>query len=138
MFKYIFILVLFLVSCSSGKTDLHGKWVLKNIDYTEFQESIPEDKRESFTREINNQLSQILDKTVFDFQKDKKFELETIDVNGKMKIFKGTYYMSDKQDSLYLEMDFPESYKIVKLTKEDLILHTSEAPTRTVTLKYKD
>lgn len=134
--KSIFIiLVLFLViSCTNKQDDLLGKWRLESIDYSEFLKTIPVDLQKSFRQQIESESDRITGKTFFDFKENDQLEL-TYPNGQKTLSLKGKWTVSEKADSIFLKKEDPESFKIVKLTEQNLTLKTSDQPQRTIYLE---
>ncbi len=136
MRKYIFFsaLTLLLFSCSGTENKLHGRWKLTDIDYSQFEKSIPEANRADFREAMEDNLKRILGNTYFTFGKEDSLKLESPDFSGNIDISKGSYHLNDAGDSLFLSTDDKESYVILTLTDKALKIRSDESPERTLTL----
>jgi hypothetical protein len=123
-------LTIVLASCSSKEDTLTGKWKLVNIDYSEFFKNAPEEVRGVIEAKMAEELERIKDKTFFTFHDDKKLVLEAPNYLGKVVGQKGSWRTNASMDSVYFDLEYPESYKIVELSSEKLILRTDEMPIR--------
>lgn len=134
--KLFFFLLIFstFLSCSK-ETDIVGTWELEKMDYSEFIKSMPEQMRGNMKEILDKQLHEFEHHTFFEFRKDKTLEFSYPN-EFKMKM-KGTYSFSKNLDSIFLEKDDPENFQILELTRQKLILKTSEAPQRTLVFKRK-
>ena len=76
------------------------------------------------------QLSSIFErlkgKTFFDFQAEGKLSLEAPNYEKKQVFSDGNWQMNKNADSLFLNLEELESYKIMKLTESELILQTDD------------
>lgn len=131
---YSFLVVLFLVSCAGNQKKLIGKWSLEKIDYSEQFEGSPDNVKELLKKKMEEEFERLKGKTFFVFGEDNSLELLSPDLFGKIVSDKGTYRMNENQDSVYFET-LMESYKLMKLEGEDLVLKTDELPKRTLYLK---
>lgn len=129
---FYFVIFLSLLSCSQ-KVEITGVWELEKMDYSEFLKTIPKEFRGNMKKMLNKQIQEFEHHTFFEFRKDKTIEL-TYPNEYKMTI-KGSYSFSKNLDSIYLEKDDPESFKIVELSEEKLILKTNSIPKRTLNFK---
>jgi hypothetical protein len=129
-----FLLIVILVSCSGNQKKLIGKWSLEKIDYSEQFEGSPEDIRELLKQKMDEEFERLKGKTFFVFGEDNTLELLSPDLFGKIVSDKGTYRMNEEQDSVYFE-SLEESYKLMKLEGDELVLKTDELPKRTLYLK---
>lgn len=126
----IFLTVVLFSSCSNDQDRLAGKWRLENIDYSEFFKNAPEDVREVIASKMAEELERIKGKTFFVFEEDKKFTLQAPNYLGKLVDQKGEWRMNNTGDSVFLDLEFPESYKIIEVNAENLVLQTDEMPMR--------
>ncbi len=134
MYKYLLIALLFCAACS-GETEISGKWKLTAIDYSEFEQSIPEMKREAFRISLQEHSETIINKTFFTFSENQKLVLQSPDFEGGIDIINGKYRFSENNDSLFLELDTPESYVIIEKSDRSMKLKSTDEPLRTLTLE---
>ena len=134
--KTLFFLIIFssLLSCSKN-AEINGTWELEKMDYSEFIKSTPKQMRGNMKKILDKQTKEFINHTFFEFRKDKTLELSYPN-EFKMTI-KGTYSFSKNLDSVFLEKDDPESFKIVELTEKNLVLKTSTIPQRSLTFRRK-
>lgn len=123
-------LVLMLSACSGKEDTLTGKWKLVDIDYSEFFKNAPEEVRGVIESKMAEELERIKDKTYFTFHEDKKLEMQAPNYLGKAVGQKGSWRLNQSMDSVYFDLEYPESYKIIELSSEKLILRTDEMPVR--------
>lgn len=128
------LLILSLVSCAGNQKKLIGKWSLDKIDYSEQFEGTSEDIRELLKKKMDEEFERLKGKTFFVFEEGNSMELLSPDLFGKIVSDRGTYRMNEDQDSVFFEK-LEESYKILKLEGEELVLKTDELPKRTLYLK---
>lgn len=128
-------LILILISCSSNEDKITGKWRLDKIDYSEHFESVPEDMREMFKGKMEEEFERLKGKTFFVFGEDKSLELQAPNFIGKMTSDKGKWEFNEAGDSLFFQLELPESYEVVNLDGTDLQLKTNDVPRRTIFLK---
>ena len=131
----ILALIFILFACSSNEDKIAGKWRLEKIDYTEHFEGAPEDVREVLKSKMEEEFERLKGKTFFIFGEDKSLELQAPNYMGKMTSDKGKWKLNEAGDSVFFEMEIPESYQLVTLEGNDLKLKTDEMPRRTLFLK---
>lgn len=128
-------LTLILVACSSNEDKITGKWRLDKIDYSEHFESTPEDVREVLKGKMEEEFELLKGKTFFIFGKDKSLELQAPNYLGKMTSDKGKWKLNDAGDSVFFDIEIPESFQLLTLKGNDMKLKTDEMPRRTLILK---
>lgn len=129
----LYVIILIMLSSCSKETTIEGTWELEKMDYSEFLKTIPKELRGNMKKMLNKQIQEFEHHTFFEFRKDKTIEL--IYPNEYKMTIKGSYSFSKNLDSIFLEKDDPESFKIVELSKEKLILKTNSIPKRTLNFK---
>ncbi|TNF46130.1 MAG: hypothetical protein EP305_12070 [Bacteroidetes bacterium] len=129
----LFALLLF--SCSDRSDALVGKWMLEEIDYSEHFKGVPDEVKGIIEQRMSSEFERIKGRTFFVFTEEQKLELHAPNFLDKMTVSKGEYRMNGMQDSVYFDIEIPESYMIVQLDDERLVLKTNEMPKRTLHLK---
>jgi hypothetical protein len=136
MNKLLFVLMLIgLSSCADRSDELVGKWDLENIDYSEHFKGVPDEVKGIIEQRMKEEFQRIKGRTYFVFTEDHKLELHAPNFLDKMTVSEGEYRLSGMQDSVYFDIEIPESYYIVQLDPERMVLQTSEMPKRTLHLK---
>lgn len=132
------LLVVIFAGCAGKESEIVGKWKLDQIDYSEHFAGAPEEIKEMLRSKMAEEFERLKGKTFFLVGSDKSLELQAPNYIGKMVSDKGTWRMNDAQDSIFFDVEIPESYKIVELNSSSLILKTDEMPKRTLKLSKVD
>jgi hypothetical protein len=137
--KFVFSVALLfvLIACSNRSKELEGTWVLENIDYSAYFKDAPEDVRDIIGERMAIELERIKGKTFFVFGHKGELELKAPNYEGREVSEKGTWQFSNAKDSIFFDSSIDESYAIVALTENELILKTNDTPARTITLSRK-
>jgi hypothetical protein len=83
------------------------------------------------------ELDRIKGKTFFIFGKNGGLELKAPNYEGREVSENGTWQFSNAKDSIFFDISIDESYAIVELSENELILKTNDTPARTITLSRK-
>ena len=132
------LLLLVLVACSGKEAKITGTWKLEKIDYSEHFSGAPEEIKEMLRSKMAEEFERIKGKTFFVFSADKSLELKAPNYVGKMVSQFGKWEINAAQDSVFFDVEMPENYKIVELTKHQLVLKTDEMPKRILHLSKED
>ena len=134
--KYIlgFTLLVLLASCGGNERKITGRWKLDRIDYAEHFKNVPEEVRDMLMRKMDEEFERLKGKTFFTFGADASLKLESPNFLGKIVTVGGKYHFNVDQDSLFFDIEIPESYKVLELSKDSMSIRTDEMPKRTLYL----
>lgn len=111
---------------------------MDEIDYSEHFEGAPDDIKDMLKAKMEEEFERLKGKTFFVFKPNDSLELIAPNYVGKIISDKGTWKMNAAQDSIFFDIEIPESYKIIELNSEKLILKTDDMPKRTLHLSKTD
>ena len=92
--------------------------MLEEIDYSEHFKGVPDEVKGIIEQRMASEFERIKGRTFFVFTEEQKLELHAPNFLDKMTVSKGEYRMSGMQDSVYFDIEIPESYMIVQLDDE--------------------
>ncbi len=127
-----------LTACTH-KASVAGVWKMTSMDFSEFYKTIPKEMRKKMKAEMDQQIGMLKNHAFFDIKEKGTYRF-IIDIKIKGKSIPpetGNWKLSKNQDSIFFEKRDAERFKIVKLTSEEMILETDEAPKRKLFLTLK-
>jgi len=126
----LFLVVIFFAACSDNTSKIKGKWILEEIDYSNYFKSVSDEVRQFLQEQMKSEFKRLKNKTFFEFKLDNTLLLEAPDFAGKQTLTNGKWSVNTSKDSLFLELADSEAYKIITLNDTIMVLSTDDAPNR--------
>lgn len=115
---------------SKESSAIIGKWKLEEIDYSQFLSEQSDEVRSAFEDEMKSAFEKLRNRTFFEFKEDRVLKIEEPDETCKQSVNFAKWKVNEKSDSLVLQFEQDEKYKILTLNATDLVISTDESPKR--------
>lgn len=139
MKNFVFISLFFLlIACSNSPETVVGKWKLESIDYSPYFSEVSDEVKTMFQEKMEDQTNRMIGKTFFEFNVDNSMRLESPNFENEIVSFDGKWKFNPTEDSITIDLDGEEHYKIRTMTERKMVLSTDESPKRILSFSKAD